>query len=145
MSLSEALPTRAIDTVSEFTRGSATGNCKWRTCPKSLRGGYSKIRTRVIVFRYVSSTRRKASTLPMCHQAPLIIAQLDRGASGGHISKHIYPMAEISLESCVIRRFLNLSLPRLTHQRFKQMHYCYLTSWGHSSEGIYRCACNRCT
>jgi len=32
MSLSEALSTTAIDTVSEFTRRSATGNCKWRTC-----------------------------------------------------------------------------------------------------------------
>jgi len=39
MSLSEALPTTAIDTVSEFTRRSATGNGKWRTCPISLRGG----------------------------------------------------------------------------------------------------------
>ena|SRR6218665_3263767 len=28
MSLSEALPTTAIDTVSEFTHRSATGNCK---------------------------------------------------------------------------------------------------------------------
>ena len=28
MSLSEALPTTAIDTVSEFTRRSSTGNCK---------------------------------------------------------------------------------------------------------------------
>jgi len=28
LSLSEALPTTAIDTVSEFTRRSATGNCK---------------------------------------------------------------------------------------------------------------------
>jgi len=28
MSLSEALPTTGIDTVSEFTRRSATGNCK---------------------------------------------------------------------------------------------------------------------
>jgi len=32
MSLSEALPTTAVDTVSEFTHRSATGNCKWRTC-----------------------------------------------------------------------------------------------------------------
>jgi len=39
MSLSEALPTTAIDTVSEFTSWSAIGNCKWRTCPRSLRGG----------------------------------------------------------------------------------------------------------
>jgi len=39
MSLSEALPTTAIDTVSQFIRRSATGNCKWRTCPRSLRGG----------------------------------------------------------------------------------------------------------
>ena len=38
MSLSETFPTTAIDTVSEFTRRSATGNCKWRTCPRSLRG-----------------------------------------------------------------------------------------------------------
>jgi len=39
MSLSEALPTTAIDTVSEFTHRIPTGNCKWRTCPRSLRGG----------------------------------------------------------------------------------------------------------
>jgi len=38
MSLSEALATTAIDTMSEFTRQIATGNCKWRTCPRSLRG-----------------------------------------------------------------------------------------------------------
>jgi len=25
--------------VSDLTRRSATGNCKWRTCPRSLRGG----------------------------------------------------------------------------------------------------------
>src|SRR6218665_2693782 len=36
LSLSEALPTTAIDTVSEFTRRSATGNCRQRTCPRSL-------------------------------------------------------------------------------------------------------------
>jgi len=39
MSYSQALPTTAIDTVSEFTRRSATGNCKCRACPRSLRGG----------------------------------------------------------------------------------------------------------
>src|SRR6218665_352658 len=38
ISLSEVLRTTAIDTVSEFTRRSATGNCKSRACPKSLRG-----------------------------------------------------------------------------------------------------------
>ena len=45
MSLSEALPSTEIDTVSEFTRRSATGNCKWRTCPRFLRGDLSGIRT----------------------------------------------------------------------------------------------------
>ena len=39
------LPTTAIDAVSEFTCRSATGNCKWRTCPGSLHGGLSGIRT----------------------------------------------------------------------------------------------------
>jgi len=39
MSLSEALPITAIETVSKFTRRSATGNCKWRTFPRSLRSG----------------------------------------------------------------------------------------------------------
>jgi len=39
MSLSEALTTTAINTVSEFACRSATGNCKWRTCPWSLHGG----------------------------------------------------------------------------------------------------------
>ena len=34
---SEALaPDHSIDTVSELTRRSATGNCEWRTCPRSL-------------------------------------------------------------------------------------------------------------
>jgi len=39
--VSKALLTTAIDTVSEFTCRSATGNCKWRTYPRSLlvRGG----------------------------------------------------------------------------------------------------------
>ena len=36
MSLSEALQTTAINTVLEFIRRSATGNCKWRTCPRYL-------------------------------------------------------------------------------------------------------------
>src|SRR6218665_2601401 len=36
---SEVLPTTANDTVSEFTCRNATGNCKLRTCPRSLRGG----------------------------------------------------------------------------------------------------------
>jgi len=31
MGLSDALPITSIDTVSEFTRRSATGNCQWRT------------------------------------------------------------------------------------------------------------------
>src|SRR6218665_3167267 len=35
MSHSEALPTTAISTVPEFTRRSATGNCKGRTCKVS--------------------------------------------------------------------------------------------------------------
>jgi len=39
MSLSEELLTTAIDTVSEFTSRSATGNCKEKTCPRSLHGG----------------------------------------------------------------------------------------------------------
>src|SRR6218665_1621808 len=43
MSLSEALPTTAIDIVSKFTRRSATGNCERRTCSRSLRRGYSGI------------------------------------------------------------------------------------------------------
>jgi len=29
-------PDYSIDTVSELTRRSATGNCEWRTCPRSL-------------------------------------------------------------------------------------------------------------
>jgi len=39
MSLSEALPIIAIDIVSEFICRSATGNFKWRSSPRSLRGG----------------------------------------------------------------------------------------------------------
>ena len=53
LSLSETLLSTAIDTVSEFTRRSATGNCKWRTCSRSLHGGLSGIRTRdPLVERY---------------------------------------------------------------------------------------------
>jgi len=32
-------PDYSIDTVSELTRRSATGNCEWRTWPRSQRGG----------------------------------------------------------------------------------------------------------
>ena len=39
-------PDYGIDTVLELTHRSATGNCEWRTCPRSLHGGYSGIRTR---------------------------------------------------------------------------------------------------
>ena len=42
--LSEALPTTAIDTVSEFTWRSATCNCEQSSCPRSLHGGWSEIR-----------------------------------------------------------------------------------------------------
>ena len=35
----------SIDTVLELTRQSATGNCEWRTCSRSLHGGWSGIRT----------------------------------------------------------------------------------------------------
>jgi len=35
---SEALPTQH-GYYSEISRRSATGNCEWRTCPRSLRGG----------------------------------------------------------------------------------------------------------
>ena len=35
----------SIDTVLESTRWRATGNYKWRSCPRSLRGGYCGIRT----------------------------------------------------------------------------------------------------
>jgi len=38
-------PDYSIDTVSELTRWNATGNCEWKTCPRSLRGCYSNIRT----------------------------------------------------------------------------------------------------
>jgi len=33
------------DTALELTRQSAAGNYKWRTCPRSIRGGQSGIRT----------------------------------------------------------------------------------------------------
>jgi len=38
-------PDYSIDTVSELTRRCATGKCEWRVCPRSLRDGYSVIRT----------------------------------------------------------------------------------------------------
>jgi len=38
-------PNYIFDTLSELTRRCATGNCERRTCPKSLRGGWSRIRT----------------------------------------------------------------------------------------------------
>jgi len=33
-----AYPDYSIDTVTELTRWSATGNCEWWTCPRSLLG-----------------------------------------------------------------------------------------------------------
>ena len=38
-------PNYSIDTVPELIRRRATGNYKWRTCPRSLRVSYSGIRT----------------------------------------------------------------------------------------------------
>ena len=32
-------PDNSTDTLSELTHRSATGNCEWRTCPRSVRGG----------------------------------------------------------------------------------------------------------
>ena len=37
-------PDYSINAVSELTRRSITGSYKWRTCPRSLRGGWSGIR-----------------------------------------------------------------------------------------------------
>ena len=42
---SRGAPYYIIDTVLELTCQSATGNCEWRTCPRSLRGSWSGIRT----------------------------------------------------------------------------------------------------
>jgi len=36
-------PNYSINTVSELTHWSATFNCAWRTCPRSLHGSYSGI------------------------------------------------------------------------------------------------------
>src|SRR6218665_2027110 len=63
---SEALSNTAIDTVSKFTRRSATCNCKWRTCPRSMSWR----------LEWDSNPRpsgAKASTQPMCHHAPRIL------------------------------------------------------------------------
>jgi len=38
-------PDYCIDYVSELIRQNVTGNCKWRTCWRSVRGGQSGIRT----------------------------------------------------------------------------------------------------
>ena len=38
-------PDYSINIVSELTCWRTTGNCEWWTCPSSLRGGYSGIRT----------------------------------------------------------------------------------------------------
>jgi len=37
--LLKGTPDYSIDTLLELTCRSATFNCEWRTCPKSLRGG----------------------------------------------------------------------------------------------------------
>ena len=57
--LSEVLPITTTDTVSEFTRRSATGNCKWRTCPRSLDRESNP-----------RSSSLKASTLSMRNHVP---------------------------------------------------------------------------
>ena len=49
-------PYYSTDTASEITRRSATGNCEWRTCPRSLHGGWSGI-------------WMKAQNLPRSHHA----------------------------------------------------------------------------
>ena len=38
-------PDYSIDSVLELTRQSIIGNCEWRTCPRSLRGSWSGVRT----------------------------------------------------------------------------------------------------
>jgi len=38
-------PDYSTDTASELTRRCATGNCDWRTCPRSLRGVLREVRT----------------------------------------------------------------------------------------------------
>src|SRR6218665_2120244 len=56
----------AIDPVSEFTRRSATGNCKLKTCPRSLAWQLER-----------DSTPRpygpKAMAQPMCPHTPRIL------------------------------------------------------------------------
>src|SRR6218665_1967172 len=67
MSLSEALQTTAIDTVSEFTRQSATGNCmQVKDLPKAPTWRLERDLN-------LRPSGRKTSTLPMRHHIPIYI------------------------------------------------------------------------
>ena len=61
--LFRGIPDYSIDTVTELTRQSATGNCKWRTCPRSLT-------TRRLEWDLnPRPSGRKAANLPLSHHA----------------------------------------------------------------------------
>ena len=58
----EVLPTQH-GCCARILRQSATGNCEWKTCSRSLRGGYRTHERESDPWPF----KRKASTLPMCH------------------------------------------------------------------------------
>ena len=63
--LLRGVPDYSIDTVSELTRRSATGNCEWRTLQRSLRG-WNGIRT-------CDPRVRRHLTPPLSRHAPPIL------------------------------------------------------------------------
>jgi len=101
LNLSEALPTREIDTVSEFTRRNARRNCRWRTCPRSL----------VPTWRL----GRKVSSLPMRHHVPYPYIPLQLTKSLSIVSLHL-TWTGYSHPSL----YLGLKRPRLDYSR---VHY----------------------
>ena len=77
LTLSEALPMTAIDTVSGFTRRSAIGNCKWRTWPK-----VPTCTWRLEQNLNPRPSGRKESSLPMRHHAPRTQFKIKGTANG---------------------------------------------------------------
>ena len=120
MSLSEALPTTAIDTVAQFTRRSATGNCKWRICSRYLRGDHQADSN-------PRHSGRKASTLPMRHHAPRALSWLVSILVFS--CRHCYSSTIISNHPITCPRFLYPSHLGLKRRRLTRLNNSYPDSY----------------